>query len=311
MRVSALVSLIGLASAQGIIRGFNSGGIGPNGKKSQQDFEAEFNKIKDLPGTSGFTSIRLFTTIQADTANLPTSAIPAAIATKTSLLLGLWASAGQDAFNQELTALKRALDQYGQEFIDLIIGISVGSEDLYRVTPTGIANKAGVGSSPDELVKYIQQTRDKLDGHDDLKTKIGHVDTWTAWVNETNFPVTAAVNWVGMDGYPYYETVKDNTIENADGLFFDSYNATVGVSRGKPVWVTETGWPVAGPDSGKAKANVESAKKYWDAVACRRLGNINTWWFTLDDAKKDPNEISFSVIKPNLGAPIFDLSCSK
>lgn len=224
MRVSVLASLIGLASAQGIIRGFNSGGIGPNGKKSQQDFEAEFNKIKNLPGTSGFTSIRLFTTIQADTANDPTAAIPAAIATKTSLLLGLWASAGQDAFNQELTALKRALDQYGmcltaspricmeyqlqlytdnrkgQAFIDLIIGISVGSEDLYRVTPTGIANKAGVGSSPDELVKYIQQTRDKLDGHDDLKNKIGHVDTWTAWVNETNFPVTAAVNWIGMDG---------------------------------------------------------------------------------------------------------------
>lgn len=88
----------------------------------------------------------------------------------------------------------------GQAFIDLIIGISVGSEDLYRVTPTGIANKAGIGSSPDELVKYIQQTRDKLNGHDDLKNKIGHVDTWTAWVNETNYPVTDAVNWIGMDG---------------------------------------------------------------------------------------------------------------
>lgn len=88
----------------------------------------------------------------------------------------------------------------GQPFIDLIIGISVGSEDLYRVTPTGIANKAGIGSSPDDLVKYIQQTRDKLDGHDDLKRKIGHVDTWTAWINETNYPVTDAVNWIGMDG---------------------------------------------------------------------------------------------------------------
>lgn len=91
----------------------------------------------------------------------------------------------------------------GQAFTDLIVGISVGSEDLYRVTPTGIANQAGIGSSPDELVKYIQQTRDKLDGHDDLKKKIGHVDTWTAWINATNFPVTAAVDWIGMDGEFY------------------------------------------------------------------------------------------------------------
>lgn len=109
-----LAGLAGLSCAQDIIRGFNSGGIGPNGVKSQQDFEAEFNKMKNLPGTSGFTSARLFTTIQANTANDPTLAIPAAISTKTSLLLGLWASAGQDAFNQELTALRRAVDQYGE-----------------------------------------------------------------------------------------------------------------------------------------------------------------------------------------------------
>lgn len=109
-----LAGLAGLSFAQDIIRGFNSGGIGPNGVKSQQDFEAEFNKMKNLPGTSGFTSARLFTTIQANTANDPTLAIPAAISTKTSLLLGLWASAGQDAFNQELTALRRAVDQYGE-----------------------------------------------------------------------------------------------------------------------------------------------------------------------------------------------------
>ncbi|EMF08721.1 glycoside hydrolase family 17 protein [Sphaerulina musiva SO2202] len=304
-----LAGLAGLSFAQDIIRGFNSGGIGPNGVKSQQDFEAEFNKMKNLPGTSGFTSARLFTTIQANTANDPTLAIPAAISTKTSLLLGLWASAGQDAFNQELTALRRAVDQYGQAFTDLIVGISVGSEDLYRVTPTGIANQAGIGSSPDELVKYIQQTRDKLDGHDDLKKKIGHVDTWTAWINATNFPVTAAVDWIGMDGYPYYETVNDNTIDNAGNLFFVSYNTTLTVSQGKPVWITETGWPVAGPKSGAADATVDNAKKYWDAVACRLLGNVNTWWFTMDDTKKDPNEISFSVLKPGLGDPLFDLAC--
>lgn len=112
-----------------------------------------------------------------------------------------------------------------------------------------------------------------------------------------------------MDGYPYYEKEHENTVENAGNLFFDSYNKTVAVAQGKPVHVTETGWPVAGPKSGLAVASVENAKKYWDQVACRLLGSIDTWWFTLDDAKSDPNEISFSTIKPDLGDPLFDLAC--
>ena len=39
---------------------------------------------------------------QAGTANSPTEAIPAAISSKTTLLLGMWASAGQEGFNNEL-----------------------------------------------------------------------------------------------------------------------------------------------------------------------------------------------------------------
>ncbi|CAK1365554.1 putative glucan endo-1,3-beta-glucosidase eglC [Cercospora beticola] len=291
-------------------RGFNYGANGPSGPRAQQDFEAEFNRAKTLPGTAPFTSARLFTMIQANTANDPSSAIPAAIATNTSLLLGLWASAGQDAFNQELEALRRALEQFGQPFIDLIDGISVGSEDLYRITPTGIANKAGIGASPDDLVKYIQQTRDKLNGHDNLKSKIGHVDTWTAWVNETNYPVTTACDWIGMDSYPYYQKEVPNSIDQAKELFFQSYNTTKNVSQGKKVLVTETGWPVAGPDFGLAKANVDNAKRFWDEVGCALFAEpVDTWWFTLDDSKQNPEEISFSVVKPGLGDPIWDLKC--
>lgn len=71
MRFLLLVTAASSAAADAI-RGFNSGGIGPKGVKSQQDFEAEFKKIKNLPGTAPFTSIRLFTMIQPDTASVST-----------------------------------------------------------------------------------------------------------------------------------------------------------------------------------------------------------------------------------------------
>ena len=76
--------------------------------------------------------------IQAGTTNTPIEAIPAAIDTKTTLLLGLWASAGQAVFNNEVAALTSAISQYGTSFTSLIAGISVGSEDLYRNSPIGI-----------------------------------------------------------------------------------------------------------------------------------------------------------------------------
>lgn len=121
------------AGASAATKGFNYGSTFTTGAaKQQSDFEAEFTAAQKLAGAPGFTSARLYTMVQGGTANSPISAIQAAINTKTSLLLGLWASAGDNAFGNELTALKSAIDQYGTAFTSIVEGISVGSEDLYR-----------------------------------------------------------------------------------------------------------------------------------------------------------------------------------
>lgn len=177
MHFLSLLALAGGAAAQ--LRGFNYGALLNTGAaRVQQDFENEFNRAANLTGTSGFTSARLFTMIQGGTASDISSAIPAAIATNTKLLLGLWGSGGQAGFDNEITALKNAIALHGTKFTDLIVGISVGSEDLYRITPTGIENKSGAGASPDELVSYIGQTRAAIAGTAASGKSIGHVDTW-------------------------------------------------------------------------------------------------------------------------------------
>ena len=107
--------------------------------------------------TSGFTSARLFTTIQAGTINSPSQAIPAAISTNTSLLLGLFLSAHQTVFSNELTALTLAVSTYGQDFMKLIVAISVGSEDLYRISPICVENESGAGVAPGQVVEYLGQ----------------------------------------------------------------------------------------------------------------------------------------------------------
>jgi glucan endo-1,3-beta-D-glucosidase len=180
--------------------------------------------------------------LQAGASNQVISAIQAAIDTDTTLLLGLWASQNQDGFNAELGALQSAITQFGEEFTSRVVGISVGSEDLYRISPTGILNESGIGQSPDTLVSYINQVRELIGGGPLANAPIGHVDTWTAWVNGSNSAVVNAVDWLGTDAYPYFQNTEANGIENGGSLFFAALDATRGAAGGKPVWVTETGW---------------------------------------------------------------------
>jgi glucan endo-1,3-beta-D-glucosidase len=242
MRASSLMAVAAsllATSATAAYKGFNYGSTFTDGSyKAQSDFEGEFNSAKNLVGPiNPFTSARLYTMIQGGTTDTPTSAIPAAISTQTTLLLGLWASAGQATITSEINALKAAISQYGTAFTSLIAGISVGSEDLYRITPTGIANNAGVGAAPSDITSYISQVRSAIAGTSASSALVGHVDTWTAWVNGSNSAVVSACDFIGMDAYPYFETTLPNSIGNANATFWDAYDNTVGAAQGKPVWM--------------------------------------------------------------------------
>ncbi|KAJ2971899.1 hypothetical protein NQ176_g7467 [Zarea fungicola] len=153
---SILTLATAVAGASAAFQGFNYDNKG----KNQQTFEAEFKNAQGLEGTNGgFTSARLYTMIQDGTQSDPISAIPAGISTKTSLLFGLWASAGQAQFNNELAALQKTIDQYCDKLDGLVAGISVGSEDLYRDSPIGQAAGENPGAGPDVLSNYVDQVR--------------------------------------------------------------------------------------------------------------------------------------------------------
>ncbi|KAK5107818.1 hypothetical protein LTR62_000632 [Meristemomyces frigidus] len=306
-------ALSAASTASAAVIGFNYGNTFTNGAvKAQSDYEAEFNAAKALAGTNGdFTSARLYTMIQGGTTDTPIAAIPAAIDTKTTLLLGMWASSGQADFTNELTALTSAIKQYGTAFTDLIVGISVGSEDLYRNSPTGIAaNTYNEGADPDVIVSFISQTRAAIAGTVASGASVGHVDTWTAYVNGSNSAVISACDWLGMDAYPYFQNTIANSIDLGNTTFFEAYDNTIAVAQGKSVWVTETGWPVSGPQENQAVASVANAQTYWSETGCALFGNINTWWYVLQDAAPTTPSPSFGIVGSNINsAPLYNLSC--
>ncbi|MCJ1377167.1 hypothetical protein MMC17_000259 [Xylographa soralifera] len=306
----ALAASLATTSAAAL-RGFNYGSTFTDGSaKMESDYQSDFTTAQNLVGTSGFTSARLYTMIQSGTTNSPIQAIQAAINTKTSLLLGMWASAGQADFNNELSALSQAISTYGSAFGSAVIGISVGSEDLYRISPTGIAGNDGVGAGPDVITSFIGQVRTAIANTPLSGAPVGHVDTWTAWVNSSNDAVIAASDFIGMDAYPYFQNTEDNSIETGNVTFFEAYYNTTAAAGSKPVWITETGWPVSGPTENLAVPSIANAQTYWDQVACTVLGKINTFWYTLQDAAPSTPSPSFGLVGSTLSTtPLYNLTC--
>ncbi|CAK7566019.1 MAG: hypothetical protein SEPTF4163_003950 [Sporothrix epigloea] len=308
-RFLAVSALAMTASAQNYL-GFSTGSTKIDGSaKVQADYEAEFNAAQNLIGAPGvFNAARLYTNIQGGSSTDPIEAFAAAIATNTSLLLGIWCS-GTTTIQPELTALQAGLTKYGSKLANLVIGISIGSEDLYRNSVTGVKNKAGLGADPDVIVGFINDYRTAFKSSLLKDVPVGHVDTWNVFPNATNKGVIDAVDWIGLDEYPYYQSGQGNTIDNAANLFKTAFDAAKAAVGDKPLWVTETGWPYTGMTWDQAVPSVANAKAYWDSVGCAMLFNkVPTFWYDLEDDNAGNNE-SFAITDSLSTKARFNLTC--
>jgi glucan endo-1,3-beta-D-glucosidase len=248
MKPSILLAITAACvGAEAYWKGFNIGANNPDGScKSQSDWETDFKTIANLPGH--FTSVRLYASSDCETL---ARAVPAALNTGTTLLVGVWTE-DNTHFENEKQALLTAVQQYGH---DWIIAVSVGSEDLYRGD-----------TDASTLASQINDVRGMMWGLGAGSIEVGHVDTWTAWVDPANTAVIEACDFLGMDGYPYFQ---DASIQDANNVFWTSVNNVRAVSQGKWVWLTESGWPVSGGNLGAAVPSVANAQTYWWEIMCQ------------------------------------------
>lgn len=163
-------------------KGFNLPANLPSGAcKTPQDWARDFSVLHSLPGD--FASARLFASSDCGTL---ANAVPAAIAANTKLLVGVWATDNAH-YEAEKTALLQAIEQHGTGWI---VAVSVGSEDLYRKD-----------ASPASLASQLREVKSLLCERGACGIEVGHVDTWTAWVDPQNEDVIRACDFVGHDGY--------------------------------------------------------------------------------------------------------------
>lgn len=288
MKISSILtfSTAAITGANAYFKGFNIGANLPSGAcRSEADWEFAFNKIASFPG--GFKNVRLYASSDCNTL---ANAVPAAVKTGTTLLVGIWTQ--DDAhFNAEKQALVQAIQQYGK---DWILAVSVGSEDLYRKE-----------TDAHTLAGKINDVRGMLWGLGASDKTVGHVDTWTAWVDGANTEVIQAVDWIGNDLYPYWQGIgTDNGA--AINAYWQAVNNVRAVAQGKDVWTTETGNPITGSTNGNSVPSINAAQVYWWQAACGSFKEMNFFWYDLDDFTANPQ---FAVVDKNYN-PLIDMTCS-
>ncbi|KAF4982290.1 hypothetical protein FZEAL_2076 [Fusarium zealandicum] len=293
---AGLLLLSGQALA-GQYKGFSMGANKANGDcKATADWKTDFQTIKGWG--KGFNAVRLYACSDCDS-KFPQAgyisspslysqrrktalarAVPAAKATGMKLLVGVWAT-DDGHFGAEKAALLKAIKAHGTTWI---AAISVGSEDLYRKD-----------ISPQKLATQIYDVRGMVQQYN-KNIKVGHTDTWTAWVDGRNDVVTKACDLVITNGFPYWQgvAIKDairlKTFQNS---FWSVKHHVNAVNSKAKVWIGETGWPTAGANFQKAAATTASLKSYYNSVACYlwKQTDSSAFWFTAFDTPKASVEV--------------------
>jgi len=208
------------------------------------------------------------------------------------IYLGMWIDR-PDTFEAEMNALKNIMENNVLSNIEAII---VGSEVLYRndTDENTLANYIA------EVKRYVKPTGIPV-GTSDVYYKLPPV-------------VIEQVDIVMMNAFPYWEGV---TVDQGAKALMDHYDYVVSIAQGKPVYITETGWPTCGGNFEASVASPENQKKYLSDVLCetRRRGITLLWYSALDQPYRGGVEGHWGImdsnghLKSNLSPSILENPC--
>lgn len=172
-------------------------------------------------------------------------------------MVGAWLGEDLQKNEEEIEAL---IELGNQGFIDIA---AVGNEVLYR-DELSIA----------QLVSYINRVKAALP-----QVQVGYVD---AYYKFSKYPeLVEACDVILSNCYPFWEGCPiDYSIHHMKKM----YHQAQGVSQGKKVIITETGWPNKGGSEGGANPSDANAMKYFiNTQEWSANDNIDIFYFSSFD----------------------------
>lgn len=151
-------------------------------------------------------------------------------------LVGAWLGDDQEKNREELDGLIRLAKE---GYVDIA---AVGNEVLYRKDLT-----------EEQLLTHIAETKAQLPD-----IPVGYVDAYYEFVKRP--AISESCDVILCNCYPYWEgTSFQDSFYHMQHMFQQAFEA----GNGKPVLVTETGWPSQGEGLGGAIPSWENALKYF------------------------------------------------
>jgi len=176
-------------------------------------------------------------------------------------LVGAWLGKDQAKNCKEIDALVQLARQ------GLVDIAAVGNEVLYRDD-----------LSEEQLLRYIAEVAEQIP-----ETPVGYVDAYYEFVERPC--LVQACDLVLCNCYPFWEgTAFEHALEHMRHM----HQLAVTAARGKPVIITETGWPSQGEGQGAARASRRNAMEYFmQTQLWARDHQIQTFYFaSFDEAWK-------------------------
>ena len=155
-------------------------------------------------------------------------------------------------------------------------------EGLISLCKEGVVDVAAVGNevlyredlTVDVLIDYIKRVKEEV-----TEVPVGYVD---AYYEFTDHPEVADVcDIILANCYPYWEGCSlEYSLMYMKQMYFEAQAA----GKGKPVLITETGWPSSGQSIGGAHASFENSLKYFiNAQRWSKAEDIPMFYFSSFD----------------------------
>lgn len=172
-------------------------------------------------------------------------------------LVGIWLD--DDLENNEIE-INNAIMLAKSGHVDIL---AVGNEVLLREDLT-----------PSQLLQYINRIKQQLPD-----IPIGYVDAY--YLFELHPDISAACDVILANCYPFWESCP---AEYALLYMKDMYQRTLAIAQGKPVIITETGWPSQGTAEHDAIPSYENAITYFiETYLWAQQHNIAVFYFSAFD----------------------------
>ncbi len=172
-------------------------------------------------------------------------------------LVGVWLDDDHEHNEEELA---NALRIAAEGHVDLL---GVGNEVLLRGDLT-----------EDQLLDFIERAKQGAPG-----VPVGYVDAYFEFVDHPR--ITQACDVLMANCYPFWEGCA---AEHALLYMKEMYRRASSVAGGKPVIVSETGWPNIGSPEGAAVPSFENAVKYFvDTYPWAEEDGVEVFYFSSFD----------------------------